>query len=309
MKKRILLACIPLFLIAVFLLLFFFYPVNYAHRLIDEGRYEDAYDLLARLDGRFGTQGLLEGFCFMPTSIRIQNSDGTVVTQEIVLGESHLPAYMTRVGQDETVDIAFAYNADGKMAGKVSVYANGTRVYTECVYGADGNLLKEVSKSENGILYSQKENVYDAEGKRVQQVCKAPMKGVSDYTYDAEGRLVKCVYSRRGGEGFTAEYEYGSNGEMKKYSLSYHDGLKGSVTLFYEANGKLSREEMAFTRGIGEASVLYTYDERGNLINKTARDGDGNEASVSVQYKAVYIPFKITEEEIEEMFAEYMVYY
>ena len=72
-----------------------------------------------------------------------------------------------------------------------------------------------------------------------------------------------------------------------------------SVDVSYNANGKIIK---LIENEDGYKYITdYTYDAKGNMIKGVYTDSDGETESLEIQYKLVYLPFDMTEEQLNEL--------
>ena len=98
-----------------------------------------------------------------------------------------------------------------------------------------------------------------------------------EYTYDAGGNLIKETYTK-GSDGTvtsTIEYTYDENGNQTQGVYSDVEGYSETIT--------------------------YTYDENGNQIKIELTNVNGEVQKSEVEYMLVYIPFVLSEEEMENL--------
>ena len=134
---------------------------------------------------------------------------------------------------------------------------------TEIFYNEDNLPAKTVSAS--GVS----EYTYDADKKliREEHTWSSGDKSAYDYFYDENGNLVRETDSSFNGSQYMYEYAYNSAGKLTKEIFHWSDDEQSFYEYIYDENGKLIRE--ADTSFDGTTSFYdYVYDENGKLIKK-----------------------------------------
>jgi len=132
-------------------------------------------------------------------------------------------------------------------------------------------------KSNNSIKYATTDSdgkteiyeyTYDANGILMKEV-NSRSRGeeydyeyVSEYTYNENGNLIKKI--RKSPDGNITEYTYNENGNLIKQVDKSSDGHETVYEYTYDANGNLIKEVRPLWL------VEYTYDENGYLIKKVS---------------------------------------
>ena len=120
-----------------------------------------------------------------------------------------------------------------------------------------------------------------------------------EFFYNKDNLPSQVVYTYSYGDKFIEDYTYDANGNVIKEVYTDSDGDKSIYDYTYDANGNVIKE--VYTYSDGDKSIYdYTYDANGNVIKEVHTDSDGDTNSVDIEYKLVYIPFGATEW-IEEM--------
>ena len=98
---------------------------------------------------------------------------------------------------------------------------------------------------------------------------------IEDYTYDDKGNLLQSIHTNSDGDKYIYKYTYDADGNCIKEIRTDPDGETDTTD--------------------------YTYDSHGNLVKIFYFSSDYSE-SCQMEYKFVYIPVELTEEEFEEMY-------
>lgn len=166
---------------------------------------------------------------------------------------------LTKVVQNGTLLSQYRYNADGKLEQQTDGAGNVIR-YT---YDDKNNLTSMVTKSSNGIVLYQEENIYNENrsvtAKTVSGIVPETIGAAGSffYTYDSSDRLIK----EEGTYGVIC-YTYDNMGNRLTKT---QNGVTTSYT--YDLCNKLLTETTD-----GKITV-YRYDAMGNLLKKTGPEG------------------------------------
>jgi YD repeat-containing protein len=139
----------------------------------------------------------------------------------------------------------------------------------EFVYDEKGNVTKFTT------TYDTYEYTYDANGNMIKSVFKTENigGGSTEYTYDANGNLIKSVREAYGSYmSGVCEYTYDTNGNLTKETSEFSDGRTEECyerEYVYDAKGNVIEESYnGFVR-----KYIYDYDANGKIIKKTTVDG------------------------------------
>ena len=231
--------------------------------LIGEGKYEEAYALFEELGDFNNANAELAKFHYVPTKM-------TNTEIDIEDGDEEIYTETTIIYYDE----------QNLPLQSISTDSDGDSYIYDYDYDDKGNLLKKVYTGSRGN------------------------KSIYDYTYDTNGNCIKEVYTSSNGSKSIYDYTYDMNGNCIKEVYTYSDGDKSVSDYTYDTNGNLIKE--IITDYDGDKYVLdYTYDDHGNLIKAVYSEVDFDyECSVTLEteYKLVYIPVELSEEQFEEMY-------
>ncbi len=166
----------------------------------------------------------------------------------------------------------------------------------------DKNLPERVIGYDLDDGQSISDYTYDANGNLIKEVytSSSGSKSISDHTYDANGNLIKEVETDSDGDKEIYDYTYDANGNLIKEVETDSDGDRYISDYTYDANGNLIKEVYTFSSGSKSISD-YTYDANGNLIKEVYTSSNGNKYAREMKYIFVYIPFEMTDEEIWSM--------
>ena len=193
---------------------------NNALSLIENKDYEGAYEVLKTLGDYKDSAKLLERFMFVPTSIN--NGDETV---RFYYNDSGFLIQRIETSNGKNTIFDLAYDGNGMPIKKTCTYRSGSQDSWEGTYDENGNLIKEAAIIPNWYEKRNYEHIYDAEGNRIKTVCVRTItlsdtpyeyKTITDYTYDANGNLIKEIYTYSDGDKEILDYTYDANGNLIK---------------------------------------------------------------------------------------------
>ena len=191
-----------------------------------------------------------------------------------------------------------------------------TYVY-EYTYDKNGNVLKSV-ETYTSDSYSRREIIeytYDSHNNEIKRESTHSYVSdnynstdttvyVTNNTYNTQGNLIKRVEFNSFGEvDRTYEYEYDADGNMLKNSCDYSYGDSRKTEYTYDKSGNIVKEVYTYSDNDVFTSE-YTYDEHGNVVKMVITDSDDDSSSTStltLEYKLVYIPVDMTDEEYVAM--------
>ena len=230
--------------------------------LIGEGKYEEAYALFEELGDFNNANTELAKFRYVPTKM-------TYTEIEIEDGDKEIHTSSAILHYDE-------HNFPLQIT-----FTNGDENYIyDYDYDDKGNLLKEIYTDYDGS------------------------KSITDYTYDTNGNCIKEVYTYSDGDKYIYDYTYDTNGNLIKEVYTRDDGAKEVSDYTYDTNGNLIKE--IYTDYDGDKSIYdYTYDDHGNLIKEAYSEVEFDyeySLTLETEYKLVYIPVELSEEQFEEMY-------
>ena len=211
---------------------------NKAQKLIDQGDYQAAYEMLSEMKNNKKAQALLQNFQYV------------LVKRESSYLISSNPAY----------EEVFTYNEHGLLCKSVS-----KDTVFDYEYDQNKRLVKTLY---NGSLNNEYE--YDDKGNLIKHTSwlgKYPQFGY-EYAYDDQGRMIKEVVLRGNPDfnilelSYTTEYTYDKDGNMTSRTWTYQNGSTTRTDYTYDKDGNLIREET------GAVVVEYVYDNKGNILEE-----------------------------------------
>ena len=211
---------------------------NQAQKLIDQGDYQAAYEMLSEMKNNKKAQALLQNFQYV------------LVKRESSYLISSNPAY----------EEVFTYNEHGLLCKSVS---------KDTVFDYEYDQNKRLAKTlYNGSLNNEYE--YDDKGNLIKHTSwlgKYPQFGY-EYAYDDQGRMIREVVLRGNPDfnilelSYTTEYTYDKDGNMTSRTWTYQNGSTSRTNYVYDKDGNLIREET------GAVVVEYVYDNKGNILEE-----------------------------------------
>lgn len=172
-------------------------------------------------------------------------------------------------------------------------YSEVTGIYT-VAFDAQGRLIKDVYSYTYGLTVIN-EYAYDQWGNQILRKNSATENGIdlgwdlAEWVYDANGNLLKEVYS--GGSGdfsyrSTFTYTYNENGDVTHEKYEDNDGIGWDFTISYDANGNITGTRNIAPDGTTEGT--YNYDENGVLVSIIdvfiGSDGSFSTTTITFEY-------------------------
>jgi len=183
--------------------------------------------------------------------------------------------------------LTYAYNAAGQLT-EMATYYSGTLKQKELkTYGADGNLVKEVSinydapKQNWTVEYS-----YDKFGREIEKYVDTEILWSKVQTlYDPKGRVAqrttfmeykrKNVMQTHAPRPGRVVFSYNDRGQVLEEAVYEPDSTLASKTVFtYDEEGKLVGEAHLSKNASGDWKVSYEYDSHGNWVKRTKPNTD-----------------------------------
>ena len=230
------------------------YAYETALALIEDGNFEDSFEIFKNLGDYEDAKEQLSHFKYIPT--KISEDDGDTV--DIFLSPKFYSAQFIQTDDYDRFIYDYTFDANGNLIKKVATYPSGNKDTTDYTYDLNGNLIKEVETT-----YLRNKNT-------------------TDYTYDLNGNLIKEVYTYSNGNKNTYDYTYNLNGKLiKMVSTNYH-GYKSTTNYTYDLNGNLIKQ--VITDNIAPYTIDYTYDLNGNLIKQVETLPDGSKGTTNYTY-------------------------
>ena len=285
---------------------------NQAFALIDEGKYEEAYEVLEALGDYKDAKDHLERFGYFPTVIEYVLSDRSGVMTS-TLGEFNLPTHMVSEGTVGVKDGVYTYDEKGLLLqqsvtyeGVVSTYdysydandrmilaeyrQDGTLVsYNEYEYDEKGNCTREAYILGDEVYYNYR-NYYDENG-RVERIESEVDGYVYTFTYNEDGNRTAERGEAPDGTYYTIALTYTENGELAKEVYTSGDNVE-TVDYAYNTEGYRTKMVLTLSNGYQEMTT-WEYDENGNAIKEEFTSTDGGYECVETQYTFVYLTIDV----------------
>ena len=160
---------------------------------------------------------------------------------------------------------------------KITISESGNVSNTENTYDERGNLIKSVTGD------SSTEYLYDEQGQLIKSISST---FTSEYFYDGQGNAVKVLFENRlRGTRFAAysgvtESTYDDQGKLLKTVTTYDNGRVETTDYSQDINTYDERGNLIKTVS-KTYTKEYSYDEYGNLVKETRIKTDGSTYSVS----------------------------
>lgn len=323
-KLPLIISIIAILVIVVILLAVFVFSksarYNKAMKLMDDGKYEDAYEILQKLGDYKDSQDLLKYFRYVPLSMHLV--DGPDISFEFIYNKNGLPSTIIQKDGEEAFSVAIRYDADGNVIEFNAMDSTGNGSKTRYFYDSNGNMTKEVETifydgeidSVNTLEYVYDENNYlikkydiDSLGEKETYIYENNIYGdvikefylyeggtsiyerttLYDYEYDENGNMLKKYSISDGSYYLVCEYAYDDKGRMIMYDEKGMNGYR--MEYIYDSKG--NKIEEIYTQNGNISTCVYTYDSHGNVI-KTAYVYDGVSSDYTrLEYVLVYMPY------------------
>ena len=255
---------------------------NYQKALehIASGEYESAYAIFEELGDYKDAKSQLDKFHFAPTKMMITYGyDSEVIEGSVTAdyNDKNLPIKSVATFDNEDLCIDFTYDESGNIIQEKHLYPDGENEIYTYAYDANGNVIEETHIDEDGDKY------------------------IDSYTYDVNGNVIQHIYTDADGDKSIYDYTFDTNGNLIKTVYTSYNGNKSITDYTYDATGNLIKEVYTDTDG-DKDTTDYSYDENGNIIKYECTYYYGYKISFAIDYKFVYIPYDISEEELEEIY-------
>ena len=163
---------------------------------LNEGKYEEAYQLFAELGDYSDAKDRLAKFIIVPvnaTQTETRDGETNTSTMSFSYNNKNLPILITG---NEGEQIELTYDANGRMIRMVQ--RDGEDFYSyDITYDANGNILQLIEKSSYSEADTYFNYTYNANGKptKVEVGDGTEVSYFYEYTYDANGNTTKEVYN------------------------------------------------------------------------------------------------------------------
>lgn len=279
---------------------------NTAVSLIEEGKYEEAYETLAELGDYKDAAKMLEKFRYVPIKAIKEETNGSLKNNTVITcfyNEQNLPKQLIFEDADGNRSIRdYIYNDKGNIIKEIYTNYSGNTEIVEYTYDNKENLIKKVHNDSDGgkDIYDY---IYDDKGNLTKEVFNSSNQ-IIDYIYDYNGNLLKEVCTYSNGRKSIFDYTYNDKGILIKVVSTDHSGNKNIYDYTYDNNGNLSKTVYTFHYG-EKFTYNYTYDNKGNLIIKRfSAYSSGSTQIIEIEYRLAYVPFELSTEEYEKMYLD-----
>ena len=313
--------------IAVVLVLVFGKGGRYskALKLIEDGKYKEAYEILEELGDYKDSKELLSRFRYVPVKSEFANSEEDyTVTLKATLNKKNLPSKITYIDGEEENTIKFTYDSKGRLTLEEFFTGDDYWYKHEYSYDSDGNVIEIKISDDDGFLGGIWKIIYDSKGNKIKEEYETSYgeRRITEYTYDSKGNLIleereysnddwdriEYTYDSKGNlikiefesdfQSSTTEYTYDSKGNLIKEESESDGGYRNVTEYIYDSKGNLIEEVSEGDYYINRYE--YTYDSYGNMIEKKDFRGYDSNAvllwySQEIENKFVYIPFEWNE--------------
>jgi len=251
-----------------------------AMALIEEEKYEEAYEILSTLGDYEDAKYHLSQMHYVPTKISSSIEQDGILDEHIydfsydtknnlvdlviksILGEE-IKEDSGKLIYDKTGSILHLYNPDEPYP---------------FTYDENGNLIQFQDNFGDTVFFT-----YD-NGKIVKEHQSKSDKEIN-YTYDENGNLIKVVSNYHGE--FICDFIYDENNQLIKIDLNWDGDTYGALDVRYEydENSKTTKQIASTVLNGQKVDFLeFIYDESGNMIKNVERHYDYSEESPLGEY-------------------------
>lgn len=237
---------IILAIVCIFTLILPAYNYYSAKNLIEEGKYDEAYECLVDAGDFKDAKELKKKFICVPTTVSTEYSDIT-------------GAYVT----------SYEYDENGNCIMQIVTSPIGEQSISEMEYDKNGNCIKRINTDPNEV--STVEYTYVYEGNLVTEMTLTKSSGdsiTSKYTYDKNKNCIKTVSILPGGKENVETKEYDKSNNPTKAHIETASGYEETVTYSYDADGNCVKKESKDKEDKVKQTVTYTYSDDGNLTSE-----------------------------------------
>jgi hypothetical protein len=309
-----------------------------AYKLLEEGDYEEAYELFLLLGDYKDAAKQASYFRYMPTGHSVDyvyyGEEGTI-TYTVTLNEQNLPATVVEEDSDGYKYTSnYVYNEFGLVVRQESYDTDGMKELYEATFDENGNCVSVTITDEDGNV-SKFDYVYNNKGQQIKVVTTNMPDHYLSYTveYDEKGRESKVVYvyedgneieetvyneagkilkkswSKEGDDAYLVyDYSYDEKGRLVEIIFTRVGEPEGFRKVTYNDKDQMLTEHLLYNDGY-EYTNIFEYDEHGNAIKTTYSDNEGDEDVTESAYKLVYLPYEYTEDDWLKIFYSTMCWY
>lgn len=265
-----------------------------ALKLIDQGEYEEAYEILTSLGDYKDARDYLDRFCYVPVRATLESGAADCYV-DIILQKNNQPLRFIAYRDDAIRhQLSYAYDAEGKLLQQNDANGTGYNNYvTRYTYDQNGNCSQTALLDANGKTVTLTQNTYDKAGKLMEStlVSYGVEAGRYIYMYDVKGRLTKCIW-HAGGMDTVTEYVYDDGGMLIRETTTTPNGSVKSITYVRDEKGAPQRV-VFYESGYSDAlmTCTLTLDENGNVIRIQTESPYEASLTYEFTYAFVYAPY------------------
>lgn len=288
---------------------------NNALKLIEEKKYEEAYDALKKLEGYEPAEKELENFYSVPVYFDTTVNYVSYLVYDIEYNEKELISTYTIISSGQKLVMEFSYDSNNNATNCIIKDGLGNTTNTvEQTFDSKNQMTSSVAKDASGKVTESITYTYDEKGnlKNIVSTNGSGTKTTTGYTYDSDGNVTKEVVAS-GLSVVTTDYTYNDDG---KITTKVMKAMYGSVeakfenyTYVYDEEGKLEKvtirtssgttirtytyndqnqcTKLVISSSIGNETIYYTYDKYGNVVEMT-ENINYNTISIEVEWKLIY---------------------
>lgn len=275
-------------------------------KLIEEKKYEEAYEILSSLKGYAPAEAELENFYLIPIKYvqKSKTNSNSQITYEAEYNDKDLVTKIIKNSPSESITNSFSYDSNGNVTRytrELTIGSNNRLIVTENTFDTGNKLIESVTTFPSGGTETE-EYEYDSNGNVTKISLTSTSNGTSftEYAYDAAGNVIKEVITSFFGYKTTTERTYDSDGRLAKEIVIYQQtNQERTIEYSYNADGKLAEERYSSITTAGPYAgdgvnykITYSYDESGNLT-KISHIYDVNTIDALYTYNDASQPEKI----------------
>ncbi len=268
-------------------------PAGYADilALIEEGIYEQAYELLLQKEYDIYAEKLLERFCtyykeynnnylWYESGVMWEVRSYSVDENGRPLQKRYHMSFSPTVTNPNIQE--YVYNEDGLLTehdGREYGYDEKGRLTQTISYNSDGKAIAVIKLYwyENGLL--AKEETYRSPEK------DGGPDSITEYFYDSNGRIIRENVYQNGVFNRVVQFNHTNDGKKEKETVIYRNGETEVTNYYYHGiTKKIIKIETISTDGY-VVNETFEYDNGGNLLLHSKM---GNDYRVFFRYQYVY---------------------
>ncbi len=272
---------------------------NNAIKLIEENRYNEAYDILKGIEGYAPAEKALKSFYFVPAKLNKYDpeKEHSLISYDIEYDEKDFITEFILRDYGRETSTKYKYDDAGNMIfsdTSVNAIADATVTNT---FDSDGRLLLSTTTHPDGKTKTE-QYFYDKDGKLIKHTLTDYDQAVhtTTYSYNLDGvlkeeigqdRVLRRTFDSSGNiktelvgvlnshyyfEYTITSYTYDEAGKITTRSVNKSDG-HGNIISFVESSkytydvcGKLVKETLKQEAPYGTTTKVYTYNEKGQCV-------------------------------------------